>query len=92
MGYLLNLHEKGCWKMPKMNLLVPQEAEKIKKQMWKQFWWTPCIVAYLQNERSKTKHFFKPVEIFRINISKFYSFSENMAYFLALVVDSSTSY
>ena len=38
-----------------MDFLDPQEAEKINKQKWKQFWWTPCIVAYFQNQRSKTK-------------------------------------
>ena len=50
--------------MPKMDFLGPQEAEKINKQKWKQFWWTPCIVAYFQNQRSKTKKNTKPVEIF----------------------------
>ena len=39
-----------------MDSLDPQEAEKINKQKWKQFWWTPCIVAYFQNQRSKTKN------------------------------------
>ena len=58
--------------MPKMDLLDPQEAEEINKQNWKQFWWTPCIVAYFKNQRSKTKKFTKPVEIFWINISKCY--------------------
>ena len=77
--------------MPKMDFLDPQEAEKINKQKWKQFWWTPCIVAYFQNQRSKTKNFTKPVELFWIDISKCYSFSETMAYILALIVDSSTS-
>ena len=75
-----------------MDFLDPQEAEKTNKQKWKQFWWTPCVVAYFQNEKSKTKHFMKPVEIFWIDISKFYSFSENMAYFLALIIDASTCY
>ena len=78
--------------MPKMDFLDHQEAEKINKQKWKKFWWTPCIVAYFQNQRSKTKHFTKPVEIFWIDISKCYSFSETMAYVLVLIVDSSTSY
>ena len=77
--------------MPKMDFLAPQEAEKINKQNCKQFWGTPCIVAYFQNQRSKTKHFTKPVEIFWIDIPKCYSFSETMAYFPALIVDSSTS-
>ena len=27
--------------MPKMDFLDPQEAEKIDKQKWKQFCWTP---------------------------------------------------
>ena len=36
--------------MPKMDFLDHQEAEKINKQKWKQFWWTPCIVAYFQNQ------------------------------------------
>ena len=75
-----------------MDFLDPQEAEKINKQKWKQFWWTPCIVAYFQNQRSKTKKLTKPVDIFWIDISKFYSFSEAMAYFPAPIVDSSTSY
>ena len=78
--------------MPKMDFLDPQEAEKINKQKWKQFWWTPCIVAYFQNQRSKTKKFTTPVEFFWIDISKCYSFSETMTYFLALLVDASTSY
>ena len=39
--------------MPKMDFLNHQEAEKINKQKWKQFWWTPCIVAYFQNLRLK---------------------------------------
>ena len=78
--------------MPKIDLIDSQEAEKINKPMWKQFWWTPCIVEYFQNQRSKTKKFTKPVGIFWINISKCYSFSETMAYFLALIVDSSTTY
>ena len=78
--------------MPKMDFLDPQEAEKIIKQKWKQFWWTPCIVAYFQNQSSKTENFTKPAEIFWIDISKCYSLSEIMAYFLALIVDSSTSY
>ena len=47
-----------------MDFLDPQEAEKINKQKWKQFWWTPCIVAYFQNQRSKTKKITKPVGIF----------------------------
>ena len=75
-----------------MDFLGPQEAEKINKQKWKQFWWTPCIVAYFQNQRSKTKKIMKPAEMFWIDISKYYSFSETMAYVLALIVDSSTSY
>ena len=78
--------------MSKIDILDPQEAEKINKQKQKQFQWTPCNVAYFQNHRSKTKKFKKPVEIFLIDISKCYSFSETMAYFLALIVDSSTSY
>ena len=45
-----------------MDFLNPQEAEKINKQKWKQFWWTPCIVVYFQNQRSKTKKITKPVE------------------------------
>ena len=61
--------------MPKTDFLNPQEAEKINKQKWKQFWWTPCIVAYFQNQRSKTKKFTKPVEICCNDISKCYSFS-----------------
>ena len=75
-----------------MNFLDPQEADKINKHKWKQFCWTPCIVAYFQNQRSKTKKITKPVEIVWIDISKCYSFSETMTYFLALFVDSSTSY
>ena len=31
-------------------------------------WWTPFIFAYFQNQRSKTKHFTKPVVIFLIDI------------------------
>ena len=69
--------------MPKMDFLDHQEAEKIDKQKWKQFF---------QNQRSKTKRITKPVEIFWIDISKCYSLSETMAYFLALIVDFSTSY
>ena len=49
--------------MPKMDFLDPKEAEKINRQKWKQFWWTTCIVAYFQNQRSKTKKFTKPVKI-----------------------------
>ena len=78
--------------MSKMDFLDPQDAEKINKQNWKQFWWTPCIVAYFQNQRSKTKKCTKPVEFFWTDISKCYSFSETMAYFLAIIVDYSTSY
>ena len=78
--------------MPKMDFLDPQEAEKINKQKRKQFRLTPCIVAYFQNQRSKTEIFTKHVEIFWIDISKCYSFSETVAYFLALIVDSSTRY
>ena len=29
--------------MSKMEFLDPKEAEKFKKQKWKQFCWTPCI-------------------------------------------------
>ena len=29
-------------KMSKMKFRDPKEAEKFKKQKWKQFWWTPC--------------------------------------------------
>ena len=75
-----------------MDFLDPQEAEKINKQKWKQFWWTPCIVAYFQNQRSKTKTFTNPIEISWIYISKCYNFNETMAYFLALIVDFSSSY
>ena len=75
-----------------MVFLDPQEAEKINKQKYKQFWWTPCIVAYFQNQRSKTKKITKPIEIFGIDISKCFNFSKNMEYFLALIVDSSTKY
>ena len=78
--------------MPKMDFFDPQEAEKINKQKWKQIWWTPCIVAYFHNQRSETKKITKPVEFFWIYISKCYSFSTTMAYFLALIVGSSTSY
>ena len=28
--------------MPKIDFLDPQEAEKINKEKWKKFWWTPC--------------------------------------------------
>ena len=48
--------------MPKIDFLDPQKAEKINKQKRKQFWWTPCIVAYFQNQISKTKNFTKLVE------------------------------
>ena len=51
-----------------MDFLDPQEAEKIKKQKGKQFWWTPCMVAYFQNQRSQAKHFTKPVEILWIDV------------------------
>ena len=78
--------------MPKMDFLDHQEAEKIYKQKWKQFWWTPRIFAYFQNQRSKTKKITKPVEIFWIDISKCNRFSETMAYFTALLVNSSKSY
>ena len=50
------------------------------------------IFAYFQNQISKTKKITKPVEFFWIDISKCNSFSETMAYFQALIVDSSTSY
>ena len=75
-----------------MDCIDPQEAEKINKQKWKQFWWTFCIVAFFQNQRSKTRKITKPVEIFWIDISKCYSFIETMAYFLAPIVNSITSY
>ena len=75
-----------------MDCIDPQEAEKINKQKWKQFWWTPCIVPYFQNQRSKTKKITNPVDIFWIDISKCYSFSETMAYFPALIVYSSKIY
>ena len=39
-----------------------------------------------------SEHFTKPVERFGVDVSKCYNFSENMAYFPALIVDSSTSY
>ena len=78
--------------MLKVDFLDHQETKKINKQKWKQFWWTPFIVAYFQNQRSKTKNFTKPVEIFWIDISKCYRFSLNMAYFLASIVNSITSY
>ena len=54
--------------MPKMDFLDHQEAEKINKQKWKQFWWTPCIVAYFQNQRSKTKQITKPVGLIYQNV------------------------
>ena len=50
--------------MPKIDFLDPQEAKKINEQKGKQFWWTPCIVAYFHNQRSKAKKITKPVEIF----------------------------
>ena len=28
--------------MSKMEFLGALEAEKLKKQKWEQFWWTPC--------------------------------------------------
>ena len=77
--------------MSKMDFLDSQEAEKINTQKSKPVWWTPCIVAYFQNQRTKAKHFTQPVNILLLDISKFYSFSENMACFLALIFDSSTS-
>ena len=46
-----------------MDFLDPQEAEKINKQKWKQFWWIPCIVAYFQNQRSKTTKFTKMLKL-----------------------------
>ena len=49
------------------------------------------IFAYFQNQRN-SGHFTKPVEFFGIDISKFYNFSESMAYFLAHMVNSNTSY
>ena len=75
-----------------MGFLAPKGAEKLSKQKWKQFWWTPCIAAYFQNQRSTTTKITKPVEIFWIDISKCFSFSENMTYLPALIVDSSKSY
>ena len=54
--------------MPKIDFLDPQEADKINKKKWKQFWWIPCIFACFQNQRSKTIIFTKPVEIFWIDI------------------------
>ena len=64
-----------------MDFLDPQEAEKINKQIPKQAWRTPCIVAYFQNQISKTncnsEHFTKPVEIFGIDISKYSIFSSH---------------
>ena len=47
-----------------MDFIDPQEAKKINKQMSKQFWWTPCIVAYFQNQRLKTKKITKPVDFY----------------------------
>ena len=34
--------------MSKMEYLEPLEAEKFKKQKWKQIWWTPCIMTLLE--------------------------------------------
>ena len=55
-----------------MDFLDPQEAEKINKQRVKKFWWTPCIVTYFHNQRSKTKKITKPVEIFFDRYIKMY--------------------
>ena len=57
--------------MPKMGFPDPQESEKINKQKQKQFWWTPCIFAYMfKIKAQKRTDIVKPVEIFGIDISK----------------------
>ena len=80
-----------------MEFLDPQEAEKIDKQKWKQFWWPPFFRIFSKSKIKKKKT--ETVNILQ-NLSKFLgamyqnviTFSKNMAYFLALIVDSSTSY
>ena len=39
-----------------------------------------------------SEHFMKPVELSGVDVSKCYNFSENMAYFQAPIVKSSTHY
>ena len=46
----------------------------------------------VEAELGNSEYFTKPVESFGIDISKCFSFSENMAYFIAFIVDFSTSY
>ena len=41
--------------MPKMDFLDPPEAEKINKQKWKQFCWTPCNVCIFSKSMIKNK-------------------------------------
>ena len=59
----------------------------------KMFTISVCFLSLIfKMKDQKQKKFTKPVEFFWIDITKCYSFSETMAYFLALIVDSSTSY
>ena len=84
--------KRGVEKCLRWTFLTVRKPRKSIDKSRNSFWRTTCIVAYFQNQRSKTKKITKPVEIVWIDISKCYSFNKTMAYFLALLVDSSSSY
>ena len=69
-----------------MDFLDPQDKSE------NSFGGHPLLLHIFKIKDQKQKKITKPVEIFWIDISKCYSFSETMAYFLALIVVSSTSY
>ena len=84
--------KRGVGKCPRWTFLTLRKPRKSINKSGNSFGGHPVLLHIFKIKDQKQKKITKPVEIFWIDISKCYSFSETMAYFLALIVDSSTSY
>ena len=84
--------KRSVGKCPRWTFLTLRKPRKSINKSGDSFGGQPLILHIFKIKDQKQTKLRKPVKSFWINISKCYSFSETMAYFLALIVDCSTCY
>ena len=82
----------GVGKCPRWTFFTLRKPRKSINKSENSFGGHPVLLHIFKIKDQKQQQNTKPVENFWTNISKCYSFSETLTYFLALIIDSSTSY
>ena len=84
--------EREVGKCPRWTFLTLRKPRKSINKSGNSFGGHPVLLHIFKIKDQKQKKLRNLLKFLLINISKCYSFTETMAYFQALIVDSSTNY